>query len=118
MNLDKIRDFLPDFQIESFSIFEKVTSLKWETVFDCERLENSKNLFLEMTSPEGYKIRLEFKGVNYLYFDGRGQISGFCITDMADSGYEEASRYRISDFENDEIKFYCRDVIVNGFEKL
>jgi hypothetical protein len=68
-----------------------------------------------MTSPDAYKIVLEFTDVDSLYFRGNGQISGFYIKDMSGRGYENASKYEVGDYEENEIAFYCSDVTVKEF---
>ena len=118
MNLDMIRSSFPDFQIENFRMFDQITLLKWEKVLDENSWEEHKNLVLEMTSPHNYKILIEFIDVNSLRFRGNGQISGFCIRDMTERGYENNVKYEVGDYEEDEIQFYCSDVVVKNFLSL
>ena len=118
MNLSVIKSFFPNFDITNFNMFDKIIFLKWENVFDNESCEEHKNLILEMTSPDNYKILIECKDVNYFLFRGNGQISGFYIKDMSVRGYENCSKYEIGDYEEEEIEFYCSDVIIKNFEKL
>lgn len=115
MNLDMIRSSFPDFQIENFGMFDQITLLKWEKVLDENSWEEHKNLVLEMTSPHNYKILIEFIDVNSLRFRGNGQISGFYIMDMTERGYENNVKYEVGDYEEDEIQFYCSDVVVKNF---
>lgn len=115
MNLDMIRSSFPDFQIENFRMFDQITLLKWEKVLDENSWEEHKNLILEMTSPDNYKILIEFIDVNSLQFRGNGQISGFYIMDMTERGYENDVKYEVGDYEEDEIEFYCSDVVVKNF---
>lgn len=112
MDLEKIRAVFPDFQIGHFYMFHTITSLKWENIFECESGEEHKNLSLIMTCSDGYYIKLEFADVNAMCFRGNGQISGFYIKDMSGRGYENGSRYEVGDYEENEISFYCSDVIV------
>lgn len=118
MNLDKMKAFFPDFQIGNFNMFDTISSLKWETVFDSDSWEEHKNLILEMTGSSNYKILLEFINVDSLRFQGNGQISGFYIKDMSVRGYENGSKYEVGDYEEDEIEFYCSDVIIRNLEEI
>lgn len=118
MKLDKIRNIFPDFQMENFNIFDTITLFNWETVFDYELWKEHKNLLLTMTSTNGYQIQIEFIDVDSLRFQGNGQISGFYIKNMSARGYENSSKYEVGDYENDEIEFYCSDVIIKRFEKI
>ena len=119
MNLDKIQTIFPNFQMESFHKFDTVTALRWETVIDNIFFEAHKNLTLEMTCPDNYKIIIEFIDVYSFQFQGNGQISGFYIEDMSANGYENNVKYKIGDFEqNEAIEFYCADIIVKGIEKI
>lgn len=118
MNLSIIKSFFPNFDITNFNMFDKIIFLKWETVFDNESWEEHKNLTLKMTCPENYKITIEYTDVRSFRFQGNGQISGFYIEDMSVRGYENSSKYMIGDYEADEIKFYCSDVIIKNLEKL
>lgn len=117
MNLDKIKSIFPNFQIRDFNIFDKITLLKWEPVFDNELWEEHRNLTLEMTSSLNYKILIEFIDVYSLRFQGNGQISGFYIKDMSARGYENGSKYEVGDYEENEIEFYCADVLIKHLEK-
>lgn len=118
MNLDSIRSILPNFQMGNFNMFNKITLLKWETKLDEHDWENITNLILEMISDENYKIIMEFLDVKSWYFDGDGQIKGFYIQDMSENGYENDVRYRVGDYEEDAIKFYCSNVVIQKFEKI
>ena len=40
-------------------------------------------------------------------------ISGFEIIDNKDCGWGDFARYRIHDFENNAISFYCQDICVS-----
>ena len=71
---------------ETYKMFDKITFLKWESVFDNESWEEHRNLILEMTSPDNYKILIECTNVGSFRFRGNGQISGFYIKDMSVSG--------------------------------
>ena len=93
-------------------MYHTIISLKWENIFECDTGEEHKNLSLTMTCSHGYDIRLEFTDVNSLCFRGNGQISGFYIKDMSERGYENGSKYEVGDYEENEISFYCSDVIV------
>ena len=115
MELERIRSVFPDFQMEHFHMFDTITSLKWENIFVCESGEEHKTLLLTLTSPDAYKIVLEFTDVHSLYFRGNRQISGFYIKDMSGTGYENASKYEVGDYEENEIAFYCSDVTVKEF---
>lgn len=118
MNLSVIQSVFPDFDITKFNMFDEIIFLKWETVFDNESWEKRKNLILEMTSPDNYKIFIECKDVDSFRFRGNGQISGFYIKDMSVRGYENGFKYEVGDYEEDELEFYCSDVIIKNLEKL
>lgn len=117
MLLDKIRAFYPGFQMKHFSMFDTITYLKWETVFDYESWKQRKNLSLTMISQKNDRIQMTFLDVDSFRFRGNGQIGGFYIKDMSVRGYEKDSEYEIGDYESDELEFYCSDVIVNEFQK-
>ena len=118
MNLDKIKSFFPDFKMCDFNMFEQITLLKWEPVFDNDTWEEHKNLFLEMTSADNCKITLECIDVEYLSFRGNGQILGFYIKDMSARGYENCSKYEVGDYEEECIECYCTDIVIKNFEKV
>lgn len=120
MDLEKVRQFFPDFQMRNFDIFDTITSLKWETVYDDYLGEEHKNLSLTMVSPDKYQIQLDFLDVASFKFDGSGQISGFYIEDMSSRGYESCVRYEVGDYEYEEdvISFYCNDVMIKEIIKL
>lgn len=118
MNLDKIKSFFPDFKMSDFNMFEQITSLKWEPVVDIDTCEEHKNLFLEMTSTDNYKILLECIDVAFLCFRGNGQVLGFYIRDMSVRGYENSSKYEVGDYEEDYIEFYCADIVIKNLEKV
>ncbi len=117
MNLDKIKAYFPDFQIGDFDMFDQIISLKWERIADNVTWEEYTSLKLKMTCPGNYTIGMEFIGVNSLYFQGNGQISGFYIKDMAVRGYESCSKYEVGDYEEGDIRFYCSDIVILFFEK-
>jgi len=116
MNFSITKSVFPDFDIEKFKMFDKVIFLKWESVFDNESWEEHKNLILELTSPNNYKILIECINVDSFRFRGNGQISGFYIKDMSIKGYENSSKYEVGDYEEDELEFYCSDVIIKNIE--
>ena len=118
MNLTMIKSVFPDFDIENFNMFDEIVFLKWETIFDNESWEERRNLVLEMVGSENYKILIECKDVNYFRFQGNGQILGFYIKDMSVRGYENSSKYEVGDYEENELEFYCSDVIIKNLEKL
>lgn len=118
MNLDKMKSVFPDFQMSHFNMFDKIIFLKWETILDNNSWEEHTNLILGMSSPDNYKILIEFKDVNSWYFRGNGQISGFYIKDMTVRGYESNSTYEVGDYEENEIKFYCSEVRIKNLEKM
>lgn len=117
MNLSVIKTVFPDFDITNFNMFDEIIFLKWETVFDNESWEERKNLILEMTSSDNYKILIECKDVDSFCFRGNGQISGFYIKDMSVRGYENSSKYEVGDYEENELEFNCSDVIIKKLEK-
>lgn len=118
MNLSILKSAFPDFDITNFNMFDEIIFLKWETIFDNESWEERKNLILEMTSPDNYKIMIKCKDVDSFHFRGNGQISGFYIKDMSERGYENGLKYEVGDYEEDELAFYCSDVIIKNLEKL
>lgn len=118
MNLDKIHSFFPDFKMSDFNMFEQIISLKWEPAVDTDTWEEHKNLLLEMTSADNYKILLECIDVVFLRFQGNGQVSGFYIRDMSVRGYENCSKYEVGDYEEDCIEFYCSDIVIKHLEKV
>ena len=118
MNLAIIKSVFPNFNIENFNMFDEIVSLKWETIFDDESWEEHRNLVLEMTSPDNYKILIECKDVDSFRFQGNGQISGFYIKDMFVRGYENGSKYEVGDYEENELECYCSDIIIKNLERL
>ncbi len=114
MNLEGIRTLLPDFQIEWFDRFDRITSLRWRSEWDDGG--ESKHLMLTMTGKLYGEIILEFFGVESFSYHGDGQIGGFYIRDMLKSGYEKHARYQVGNYENEEntISFFCRDVVVRA----
>ena len=56
MNLDKVKSIFPDFQMQDFNLFNKITFLKWETTVDNDSWEEHTNLVLEMTCPDKLKF--------------------------------------------------------------
>ena len=109
-----------------FNMFDTIIFLKWETTLDNNSWEEYTNLILGMTSPDNYKIFIEFVDVNSWRFHGSGKISGFYIKDMTVRGYENNSKYEVGDYvgkkldiikEENEIEFYCSDVIIKSFER-
>lgn len=118
MNLDIIKSYFPDFKMSDFNMFEQIISLKWGPSFDINTWEEHKNLFLEMTSGDNYKILLECIDVAFLRFRGNGQVSGFYIRDMSVRGYENCSKYEVGDYEEDYIEFYCSDIVIKNLEKV
>lgn len=99
-------------------MFDKITFLKWETTVDNDSWEEHTNLVLEMTCPDKYKILIEFIDVNSWHFQGNGQIGGFYIKDMTPRGYENNVKYEVGDYEEEEIEFYCSDIVINNLEKI
>ena len=47
-----------------FNMFDTIIFLKWETTLDNNSWEEHTNLILGMTSPDNYKIFIEFVDVN------------------------------------------------------
>ncbi len=117
LDFERIKSILPNFHINDFSMFDRITLLKWETKLDDCFWEYRRNLTLEMVSDGNYKIIMEFLDVDILCLRGDGQIKGFYIQDMSEAGYENDVSYRVGDHE-ENIEFYCSDVIVKKFEKL
>ncbi|MCM1183121.1 MAG: hypothetical protein NC337_07090 [Roseburia sp.] len=117
MNLAVIKSALPDFDIESFNMFNEIISLKWEVVFDDKFGEEHKNLILEMTGSNNYKILMECKDVESFRFEGNGQILGFYIGDMSVRGYENSSKYEVGDYEEEALSFYCSDIVIKSIER-
>ena len=91
-------------------MFDTIIFLKWETTLDNNSWEEHTNLILGMTSPDNYKIFIEFVDVNSWRFHGS-------IKDMTVRGYENNSKYEVGDYEENEIEFYCSDVIIKSFER-
>ncbi|MCM1268933.1 MAG: hypothetical protein NC302_13605 [Bacteroidales bacterium] len=118
VDLAIMKSVFPDFNIESFNMFHEIIFLKWETVFNHESWKEHRNLVMEMISSDHYKILIECKDVDSFCFQGNGQISGFYIKDMSVRGYENDSRYEVGDYEENELKFYCSDIIIRNLEKL
>jgi len=118
MNMAIIKSVFPDFVIENFNMFDKIISLKWETIFDNESWEEYRHLVLEMVSSDNYKILIECKDVDSFRFQGNGQILGFYIKDMSIRGYEHGSKYEFGDYEENALEFYCSDVIIRSLEKM
>lgn len=118
MKLDKIKPIFPDFKLENFSIFDTITLLRLENVFDYDSWEEHKNLLLTMTAYGNYQILMEFVDVVCFRFQGNGQISGFYIKDMSVRGYENNSKYEVGDYEEGDIGFYCSDIVIKSFEKI
>lgn len=117
MDLSKIKYEFPDFCIDSFHMFDTIICLKWENVFDDKIFEEHKNITLEMSNHNNYKIIMECLNVHTFHFDGNGQISGFCIEDMSTKGYESCSKYKVGDYEEHCIGFYCSEIIIKSFDK-
>lgn len=119
MNLSVMKSVFPDFELANFDMFDRIIALKWEIVCDSEFWEEHRNLTLEMTSPEGCKILMEFKDVVSFCFEGSGQIAGFYVEDMLGRGYENKARYKVGNYEDEDdgLRFYCSDVIVKHLEK-
>jgi len=118
VNLAIMKSVYPDFDIESFNMFHEIISLKWKTVLDHESWEEHRNLVLEMTNSENYKILIECKNVDSFRFQGNGKISGFYIKDMSVRGYENDSKYEVGDYEENKLEFYCSDVIIKNIKKI
>ena len=118
LNLRIIQSVLPEFDITNFNMFNEILSLKWEMLLDEETGEEVQYLTLEMRSLNNYKILMECKNVDSFRFQGNGMISGFYIKDMSVMGYECGSKYEIGDYENEDIEFYCSDVVVKNIEKV
>ena len=118
MDLSVIKTAIPDFDITKFNMFDEIIFLKWENIIDNDSWEKHRNLILEMTSPNNYKILIECKNVDSFRFRGNGQISGFYIKDMSVRGYENGSKYEVGDYEEDVRAFYCSEVIIKNLEKL
>ena len=118
MNLSIIQSVLPEFDITNFNMFNEILSLKWEMLLDEETGEEAQYLTLEIRSMNNYKILMECKNVDSFRFQGNGIISGFYIKDMSVMGYECGSKYEIGDYENEDIEFYCSDVVVKNVEKV
>lgn len=118
MNLSIMKSALPEFDITKFNIFNEILSLKWESMIDEETGEEAKYLTLEMRSSNNYKILMECKNVDSFRFRGNGLISGFYIKDMSVMGYESGAKYEVGDYENEDIEFYCSDVVVKNAEKI
>ncbi|MEY8393077.1 hypothetical protein AALA98_17370 [Lachnospiraceae bacterium 45-W7] len=117
VDLAVMKIVLPDFTVENFNMFDRIVSLKWETVFDNEFWEEHRNLILEMTSPDHCKIVMECKDVESFHFEGNGQILGFYIRDMSVRGYENSSKYEVGDYEEEALAFYCFDIAIKSIEK-
>ena len=99
-------------------MFDKITFLKWETTVDNDSWEKHTNLVLKMICPDKYKILINFIDVNCWHFHGNGQISGFYVKDMTPRGYENNATYEVGDYEEEEIEFYCSDIVINNLEKI
>ena len=117
-NLKIMQSGISDFDITKFNIFNEILSLQWEMLIDEETGEEVKCLTLELRSSDDYKILLECKNVDSFRFRGNGLISGFYIKDMSVMGYESGSKYEVGDYENEDIEFYCSDIVVKNIEKV
>lgn len=60
-----------------------------------------------MTSADHYKILLECIDVDFLRFQGSGQVMGFYIKDMSVRGYENCAKYEVGDYEGECIPLKC-----------
>ncbi|MDR0230376.1 MAG: hypothetical protein LBI72_15140 [Flavobacteriaceae bacterium] len=67
-------------------------------------------------SKDFFEIVITFKNVTNLRLDfnnlGLHQVSGFDILDISSDGLE-CINFRIEDYEDDTISFYCEDIEVN-----
>lgn len=100
-----------------FHMFDTVTSLRWETVFDRVRQEERRCLFLTVTGASGCETELAFMDVDSFRFQGNGQIAGFYIKDMSARGYENSVRYEVGDYEEHAIEFYCSEIRIENCRK-
>lgn len=74
--------------------------------------------FLEMSflsgGEERFEMTLKFINVSSLDLIGFGsaynQLSGFCIRDLKESGFEKERRYLVEDYEDDMLNFYCESI--------
>ncbi len=117
MDLEAIRQWIPGFQMEDFGRFHTMTRLKWESVWDQALGEVRQTLSLTMESGDLCEIQLECMDVEALHFDGTREISGFFVQDLSPLGYESCVQYRVGDYEEEALSFYCSDIGIKGEEK-
>ena len=55
-------------------------------------------------------LKLDFKG------KGIHQVSGFDIMNISENGLEGIN-FQIEDYENDSIKFFCEEVVINSMSE-
>lgn len=112
MNLEKIKSVIPEFEMSHFQIFQKITSLQWETENDFLLNKEYKVVTLTLASPDYYQIEIECFDTKYLQFSGHGEVLGFYIKNTDYQGYE------IGDSVNHEIKLCCSDLEIKSFEMI
>ncbi len=66
---------------------------------------------------EGKRYDLRFKNISLLRIADLSlpfQICGFDIVHTAERGWEAPAAYRVLDFEDDRISFYCEEILAES----
>ncbi len=75
-----------------------------------ETEDRSPNVRVKMAFSHVSSLRVEIAG-------GEARIIGFDVRDISDRQWESA-RWEVLDFEDEVLRFYCRDAQVDGVELL
>lgn len=114
--IEKLLNFAPS--ISGWCYFDKIISLYLYMDYDYEEWWEIQNLRMEMGSIDGkLKITLLFRDIEEFILEQSTAISGFEIVPNEDHAFGDRRNYYIFDFEEGDIRFYCRTIEILAVER-
>ncbi len=100
----------------SSTVYEELQGKEFyikQLVLECENNEMTLTMKVEF---DNKNLQLNFSNVsdfNLKNISFPSQISGFEVIDYKSNGWESAQRFKINDFEDGRISFYCAEISLN-----
>lgn len=115
--MDKLLQFIPE--ASSWCYFYKIYSLYLYSDYDYEEWWEIQNLHLEMDSQDNkYRVTIRFDDVTSFYLAQSTGISGFEIECNQDHAFGSRRNFYVYDFEEGDIRFYCKEIEVEKVVEL
>ncbi|MFS3929257.1 hypothetical protein ACL9SP_11405 [Priestia flexa] len=113
--LNLIAKQIPDFNfLDIHSLLNFTYSIDYNETYESASYLTMGLLVNKGKERPKLELVLKFKEITDLTMQRVGgsfnQLLGFSITDISNAGWESDKRYKIDDYENDVLHFYCKEI--------